>query len=148
VWRFSRGDDDQLWNFFFVVVICVVHSFRFCSFAMRASLTFCSCHFHLTVWQCFWQVLNYTATGFYKTRAPEAMFRQLRKFWDDHQDEAVQEYPMTTPYHNNWEAPKTIVRVDNATLDGGGRALSASVAAAVRAAMEVRTEMHTTGIVA
>jgi hypothetical protein len=85
------------------------------------------------------QVLNYTETGFLKIRAPEEVFRLLRAFWEANKDRAIQEWETTTPYHNNWEASTTIIRVDNATLEGGGSHLQQSIAIAARDAMEAWT---------
>jgi hypothetical protein len=51
-----------------------------------------------------------------------------------------QEWETTTPYHNNWLASTTIVRVDNATLPGGGFHLQTAIANAARDAMEVRIQ--------
>jgi hypothetical protein len=66
----------------------------------------------------------------------------LSAFWEANKDRAIEEWETTTPYHNNWEASTTIIRVDNATLEGGGSHLQQSIAIAARDAMEVRMMKH------
>jgi hypothetical protein len=84
-------------------------------------------------------VQNYTATGFYKTRAPEAVFRLLQEFWEENKDKSTVEWHKPTTYHNNWEIPPTIIRVDNKKLTGGGKPLQAAISDAARDVMEAWT---------
>jgi hypothetical protein len=70
-------------------------------------------------------VYNYTRTGFLKLKAPSRVFRIINEFWQRNKDQAILEWAMPTPYHNNWEAPPTILRVDNQSLAGGGPRLQA-----------------------
>jgi len=86
-------------------------------------------------------VYNYT-DGFRKARAPDALWKILKEFWDANRNEQVEEWKdHISPYHNSWEAPTTIVRVDNATLVGGGATLKADIANAVQTLVEEWTGM-------
>ena len=82
---------------------------------------------------------NYTATGFAKIRAPDAVFRLVKEFWDHNKDSLINEWSHSTPYHNIWEAPTSVIRIDNSSLIGGGTELYNRIADAARDAMEVRT---------
>jgi hypothetical protein len=83
-------------------------------------------------------VLNYTETGFLKIKAPDAVFQLIKDFWDANRDEQSIEWETINPYHNMWDSPPTILRVDNRTLKGGGTQLQAAISNAARDAMEVR----------
>jgi prolyl 4-hydroxylase len=63
-------------------------------------------------------VQNYTTTGFYKTRAPEAVFRLIQDFWEENKNKSTVEWHKPTTYHNNWEIPPTIIRVDDRRVGG------------------------------
>lgn len=84
-------------------------------------------------------VHNYTATGFYKTRAPEAVFRLIQDFWEQNKNKSTIEWHKPTTYHNNWEIPPTIIRVDDRRLVGGGKVLQAAISNAARDVMETWT---------
>lgn len=84
------------------------------------------------------QVRNYTETGFLKIRAPDAVFRIIREFWEANNNMQTVEWDHPSSYHNTWEAQTTILRVDNKTLNGGGMQLHTAIANAARSAMEVR----------
>ena len=79
---------------------------------------------------------NYTATGFYKTRAPEAVFRLIQEFWEENKNKSTVEWHKPTTYHNNWEIPPTIIRVGDRKLVGGGKVLQAAISNAARDVME------------
>lgn len=89
------------------------------------------------------QVRNYTETGFLKIKAPDSVFKIVKEFWDANRDMQTIEWKSVNPYHNSWEAPPTILRVDNKTLIGGGPHLQAAIANAARDAMEVRSSSET-----
>jgi prolyl 4-hydroxylase len=82
-------------------------------------------------------VRNYTETGFLKIKAPEAVFSLVKEFWENNKDEQTVEWKHPSSYHNTWDAPTTIIRVDNTSLKGGGPQLYAAIANAARDAMEV-----------
>jgi prolyl 4-hydroxylase len=84
-------------------------------------------------------VRNYTEVGFRKIKAPDAVYRLVKEFWDNNRDSAINEWSHSTPYHNIWEAPTSVIRIDNSSLIGGGQHLYAAIADAARDAMEVRT---------
>jgi prolyl 4-hydroxylase len=81
-------------------------------------------------------VYNYTEMGFLKTKAPKELFQLIRSFFDRNKDEMIVEWSELTTFHNNWEAPTHMVRVDNGTLDGGGQVLYATIADAIRPLVE------------
>ena len=81
-------------------------------------------------------VYNYTKTGFMKTRAPHDLFQLLRSFFDRNREELTIEWSEITTFHNNWEAPTRMMRIDNETLDGGGQDLYAITADAIRPLVE------------
>jgi prolyl 4-hydroxylase len=81
---------------------------------------------------------NYTKTGFAKIKAPEAVFSLVKEFWDNNKDSLINEWSHSTPYHNIWEAPTSVIRIDNSSLIGGGQQLYNRIADAARDAMEVR----------
>jgi hypothetical protein len=83
------------------------------------------------------QVRNYTETGFLKIKAPEAVFSLVKEFWENNKEEQTVEWKHPSSYHNTWDAPTTIIRVDNTSLKGGGPQLYAAIANAARDAMEV-----------
>ena len=84
-------------------------------------------------------VYNYSETGFLKIRAPAPVVALIHEFWEQNKGEAIVEWDSITPYHTTWNAPPTILRVDNATLPGGGPQLQAAIANAARDAIEAWT---------
>jgi hypothetical protein len=83
-------------------------------------------------------VRNYTAIGFSKIKAPDAVFRLVKEFWENNKDSLINEWSHSTPFHNIWEAPTSVIRIDNSSLIGGGHDLYNHIAEAARDAMEVR----------
>ena len=73
-----------------------------------------------------------------KIKAPESVFNLIKEFWDANRHDQTVEWDRVNPYHNSWEAPPSILRVDNSSLVGGGSHLQAAIANAARDAMEVR----------
>ena len=70
-------------------------------------------------------MVNFTKTGFLKTRAPPEVFRIIKEFWELNKNKAEIEWKRPTPYHNNWDIPPTILRVDNRFLPRAGSHLQA-----------------------
>lgn len=88
---------------------------------------------------------NYTKTGFRKARCPENVFKLIKAFWERNRDQAVSEWDLeekVTVYHNAWEIPTEMVRVNNASLPGGGKVLQAAIANAARDFLEEWTGMR------
>jgi prolyl 4-hydroxylase len=81
-------------------------------------------------------VVNYTKTGFAKVKTPPEVFRLLKEFWDLNKEKSYVEWSGPTPYHNNWEVPPTVIRVDNTTLETGGIELQRAISNAAKALME------------
>jgi hypothetical protein len=81
-------------------------------------------------------VYNYTQAGYLKSKAPEELYQLVRSFFDRNKDQLSEEWQDITTFHNNWQVPTRIVRVDNETLPGGGQSLSAQIADVVRPLVE------------
>lgn len=63
--------------------------------------------------------------GYRKTKVPPEVFATILDFWRQNQQEArLEDWPEGSTYCNHWEAPPTVVRVDNETLPGGGYELT------------------------
>jgi prolyl 4-hydroxylase len=76
---------------------------------------------------------NYTELGFKKIRAPPEVYSLIKEFWDKNKDKATLEnWGVGNSYTNNWEAPSTMVSVEDSGLRGGGRALKKKVWNAAR----------------
>ena len=80
---------------------------------------------HMNMYQTA-SVYNYTELGFAKIRLPEDLFADILKFWERNKDQSIVEWTRTTAYHNNWEHETTVVRMENASLPGGGPPLTSS----------------------
>jgi hypothetical protein len=51
-------------------------------------------------------MVNYTANGFTKIRAPEHVFNLIKEFWDANKDKARPEnWPAGNTYVNHWDNP-------------------------------------------
>mmetsp|Transcript_12521 Transcript_12521/g.19374 ORF Transcript_12521/g.19374 Transcript_12521/m.19374 type:complete len:453 (+) Transcript_12521:134-1492(+) len=70
---------------------------------------------------------NYTKLGYTKIRAPQKIFSKIQDFWRKHYDQNVTEWHRINSYHNMWEAPPSIVNLQNASLEGGGGELMADI---------------------
>lgn len=84
-------------------------------------------------------MLNYTKLGFQKIRSPPEVMELINNFWSTNRENSVVEWKQPTPYHNNWDVPPTILRIDNSSLPDGGPKLQAAIANAARDAMEAWT---------
>lgn len=87
-------------------------------------------------------VVNYTATGFLKTRAPTKVRRLLQDVWDRYQVNETMELTSATamaqPYHNHWDSECTMIDI----LQIGGPSLQAQIADALRPLLEEWTGMR------
>ena len=64
---------------------------------------------------------NYTEMGFKKIKAPEAVFKLIKDFWDSNKDKASEENWSTgNTYTNHWVANTDFVSIENPALRGGG----------------------------
>lgn len=71
---------------------------------------------------------NYTETGFKKLKAPPAVFKLLKEFWDANGDNRVEEKWFTgNTYTNHWDSKTTMVSVENTRLRGGGHTLKTAI---------------------
>ena len=88
-------------------------------------------------------MVNYSSTGFMKTRVPDRLFHKLHNFWQENRNEGVEEWPeRVSTYQNTWTIPTQIVKVDNRTLPGGGPAFAAHIASTLREVVESWTGMR------
>ena len=64
---------------------------------------------------------NYTDVGFKKIKAPAAVFKLIKEFWEKNQNQQSEErWPVGNTYTNHWVAPTYIVSVEDKSLRGGG----------------------------
>jgi len=74
------------------------------------------------------RMTNYTDLGFKKIRAPEAIFKLIREFWEANkhleQEEVWEPGNIIT---NSWAVPSTMVAVEDDTLPGGGHELQSKI---------------------
>lgn len=64
---------------------------------------------------------NYTDLGFKKIKAPEAVFKLIKDFWEINKDKATEENWSTgNTYTNHWVANTDFVSIENPALRGGG----------------------------
>ena len=83
------------------------------------------------------QMQNYTEMGFKKIRAPEAVFRIIKDFWERNKDKGkLEKWYTGNTYTNNWEAPTNFVSVEDTTLRGGGALLKARLWDAARETLQ------------
>jgi prolyl 4-hydroxylase len=73
---------------------------------------------------------NYTAIGFEKIRAPDALFQLIREHWernkDNNLDAYVEKWDKGSTYVNHWEQNTTYYSVSDSEL-GGSRELEAAI---------------------
>lgn len=76
---------------------------------------------------------NYTQTGFTKIRAPEAVFKLIKEFWEKNKHrESEESWGSGNIYVNHWEEPTSIVSVEDTSLEGGGFVLKQHIWNAAR----------------
>eukprot|EP00978_Attheya_sp_CCMP212_P000967 scaffold2027_cov52-Attheya_sp.AAC.2 len=64
---------------------------------------------------------NYTDVGFKKLRAPKALYKMVKDFWDKNKDtQSNENWPKGNTYTNHWVAPTYMVSVEDRALRGGG----------------------------
>lgn len=57
-------------------------------------------------------MVNYTQTGFHKTRVPDSLWQLIQKFWERNQDKQEKEpWPAGNTFVNHWESPSYLVRI-------------------------------------
>lgn len=69
-------------------------------------------------------IVNFTAMGFAKVRAPENLFSLVKEFWELNKGKQQIEWTYPTPYHNVFDVPTTVVHISNGSLPLGGKRLS------------------------
>lgn len=71
---------------------------------------------------------NYTEIGYKKIRAPKELFKLISEFWETNKDSAkIENWGIGNTYTNNWEAPTSMVSVEDGGLRGGGFALKQAI---------------------
>ena len=76
---------------------------------------------------------NYTDIGFKKIKAPEAVFKLIKEFWERNQNQQSEErWPVGNTYTNHWLAPTYMVSVEDKSLRGGGYKLKKAIWDAAR----------------
>jgi prolyl 4-hydroxylase len=88
-------------------------------------------------------VYNYTTTGFAIMPAPGDVWNLLNDFYQRNKGQQVIEYPTkVTPYHNSWDQPTHILRLDNTSLEGGGSDLQDRISRAIQPVLEQWTQQR------
>jgi prolyl 4-hydroxylase len=110
----------------------------------RAASPYCKSQEDLRLYMNNYQpasVYNYTATGFAIVPAPDEVWNLLNDFYQRNKGRQVVEYPSKiTPYHNSWDQPTQILRLDNTSLWGGGTSLQARISRAIQPVLEQWTQ--------
>ncbi|KAL7567033.1 hypothetical protein ACA910_019956 [Epithemia clementina (nom. ined.)] len=88
-------------------------------------------------------MVNYTSTGFTKTRAPEQLMAMLTGYWERNRKEMKEEdWPAGNIYVNHWESPTYMVSIEDSSLEGGGFELKNKVWDSVKPVIEEWTNME------
>lgn len=86
-------------------------------------------------------MVNMTATGFQKVRAPEHLTKLVEDFWQtNHLLQTEENWGTGNSYVNYWDIPTRLVSVDDAGLRGSGFKLKKEIWAALSAVMEEWTQ--------
>lgn len=71
---------------------------------------------------------NYTHLGFKKIRAPDKVWKLVKKFWDNNKNNRkLENWGQGNTYTNNWESPTYMVSVEDQALRGGGSRLKQAI---------------------
>lgn len=71
---------------------------------------------------------NYTELGYKKIKAPDAVFKLIKEFWDINKDNTKPEtWGVANTYTNNWVVPTHMVSVEDSGLRGGGSRLKQKI---------------------
>eukprot|EP00542_Grammatophora_oceanica_P014012 CAMPEP_0194033644 /NCGR_PEP_ID=MMETSP0009_2-20130614/6250_1 /TAXON_ID=210454 /ORGANISM="Grammatophora oceanica, Strain CCMP 410" /LENGTH=434 /DNA_ID=CAMNT_0038674359 /DNA_START=204 /DNA_END=1508 /DNA_ORIENTATION=- len=86
---------------------------------------------------------NYTQQGFAKIRTPEKLRLAIAEFWAQNKDKAEIEWKSVNTYHNMWEAPPTLVNVQDPThFSGAGLGLQTLIWETAKDVAQEWTGMH------
>jgi len=72
-------------------------------------------------------VYNYTEMGYAKIKAPKELFQKIQSFYLQNKGSDETEWKSINTYHNMWEAPPTMMHLNNRKFKGGGADLQASI---------------------
>jgi hypothetical protein len=73
-------------------------------------------------------MVNMTATGYQKLKAPESLLKLLKDFWEANKEGKYEEdWGHGSIYTNHWKAPTYMVSVEDDHLKGGGTALKKAI---------------------
>ncbi|KAG7340660.1 ankyrin repeat domain protein [Nitzschia inconspicua] len=86
-------------------------------------------------------VYNYTKKGYDKIKAPQPLMDVILDFWNKNKEKAVTEWRDVNVYHNIWEAPPTIVHLNQAR-SGGSNELQDKIWKLVQPVLEEWTGQH------
>jgi prolyl 4-hydroxylase len=76
---------------------------------------------------------NYTKVGFKKIKAPPALYKVVKQFWDDNKNKQTEEqWGKGNTYTNNWEAKSFMVSVEDTNLRGAGAGIKEQIWNAAR----------------
>mmetsp|Transcript_26417 Transcript_26417/g.72641 ORF Transcript_26417/g.72641 Transcript_26417/m.72641 type:complete len:449 (+) Transcript_26417:137-1483(+) len=73
-------------------------------------------------------MINMTATGYHKIKAPTSLVKLLKDFWEANKEKKQPEYwEDGAIYVNHWESPAYVVDIDDEELEGGGKDLKKAI---------------------
>jgi prolyl 4-hydroxylase len=88
-------------------------------------------------------MVNYTATGYHKLKAPQQVMELLYAHWDrnfvNRKEEA---WPVGNVYVNHWASPTSMLSVEDTGLRGGGHTLKQQIWEAAKTTIEAWTNME------
>jgi prolyl 4-hydroxylase len=90
-------------------------------------------------------MVNLTSTGFRKIRAPAHLKELIDDFWNDNKatmNDSVEKWGDGNTFANHWDAPTTLVSVEDKGLRGSGDRLKRHIWSAASAVLEEWTEQE------
>ena len=88
---------------------------------------------------------NYTDMGFKKIKAPAAVFKIVKEFWESNRDSAAPEnWSVGNTYTNHWLTNTDFVSIENPKLRGGGSLIKQRIWDAARSTLQEWTGQELT----
>uniref|UniRef100_A0A7S2YGP5 Fe2OG dioxygenase domain-containing protein n=1 Tax=Entomoneis paludosa TaxID=265537 RepID=A0A7S2YGP5_9STRA len=88
---------------------------------------------------------NYTKVGYRKIRAPDAVWKLVKQFWDQNSEvRKLEQWGVGNTYTNNWESPTYMISVEDKSLRGAGGRLKQAIWNAARDTLSAWTGQELT----
>jgi len=88
---------------------------------------------------------NYTDNGFKKIKTPPAVWKLIQDFWEKNKDNQKPEnWFKGNTYTNHWDAPTSMVSVEDTSLRGGGSRLKGAIWDAAKNTIQEWTDQELT----